>query len=55
MPIAVACSQCHSTDVSDAKAPCPRCGTQITVLRCDECGHEGRSDEQSDCDCLTGY
>ncbi len=55
MPIASVCSECHSTDISDAQAPCPRCSVQIIVQRYNECGHECGFDEQSDCDCWTGY
>lgn len=55
MPLTSSCDECHSSNIHDTQVSCPQCGTQITVQKCDDCGHEARSTVPSECDCWTGY
>ena len=53
MPLTSSCSHCHGPRIHDEKQPCPQCGTQVTVQKCDDCGHADRSTVPSECDCWT--
>ncbi|MCE2499170.1 MAG: hypothetical protein J4F28_09370 [Nitrosopumilaceae archaeon] len=55
MPLTSSCSDCHGQNIHDTEEPCPKCGTQVMVQKCDDCGHADRSTVPSECNCWTSY
>ena len=55
MPPASTCGNCRGQNISDTREACPRCGTQSTIQKCDDCGYTDRAAVQPECDCWAGY